>query len=160
MAPKKKPEPGTAVALRTTDHVNLPVSGKGGAKRERIIIPHDTWVNGLMIDSENTVGNDGTELNTITFEVTNPRLYGGTQLRLVMSEKMDKSLDATDDKSLAGRFQGVNFLDAESVWAAFGNAVPLRIHVGHREYTDVETGERKRGYRVAGFYLDDRKLAG
>ena len=154
MAPRKTNAPGA----RTAEHTQRafrPRYDENNPLPERHIIPHDSWISALLIDTATDKQQDGTPVNVLTFEVSQPKLYARQQLRALLNKKLEKSLDRDNEGSIASAFPDVDLLDEHDTWDKLGGKT-FRIHVGHREYVELETGEKKKGYRVGGFRLADR----
>lgn len=113
------------------------------AQTEKKLIGDGAWVTAILIDAEQSKTKSGADSVNLTFEVTNPRLYGGTNLYLTIHPLLDKTLEALNGEHEGNPgFPGVNFLDAEDVWSNCGGQV-MRVHVTvDPPRIDEATGDR------------------
>ena len=132
-------KPTVKAPIRT--RVALPKPSE--TKRERVVVPNDSWVTAVIVDSEQATSPKG-DMVRAQFEVTSPRAYRGLKLYITLHGGLDKTLD-----KLEKEFPGLNPLDADEFWE-YLQAVPVRLHVGLETFDD---GVEVRTYnRIASIY--------
>lgn len=95
------------------------------------LIPHESYVTGLVIDVAHVVSKAGNTGVKMTLSVSAPRLYRGKTLYFALYDLMDLGLENFE------KHFGFEFLDTEKIWEQLGGLeVRARVVIkeAHGEY--------------------------